>query len=97
MLDDKNVGGVYGLPRIILQWMLGVLLPGAVSCDPAVVEIRTVVRRLFLSLSALRDRGHGPGSVLPGVSSSSASGSMSNPVSSDPCEFWYSSLLPSLR
>ena len=54
--DDKNTGGVYGPPRIIRRWMLGVLLPGAVSCDPVVVEIRTVVRRLFLSLSALRDR-----------------------------------------
>ena len=55
-LEDENAGGVYSPSRIIRRWMLGVLLPGAVSCDPAVVEIRTVVRRLFLSLSALRDR-----------------------------------------
>ena len=56
ILDDENVGGVYGPPRIIRRWTLGVLLPGAVSCDQAVVEIGTVVRRLFLSLSALHDR-----------------------------------------
>ena len=55
-LDDENVGGVYGPPQIIRRWTLGVLLPGAVSCDPAVVEVRTVVRRFFLSLSALHDR-----------------------------------------
>ena len=43
-LDDENVGGVYGPPQIIHQWMLGVLLPGAVTYDAVVVEIRTVVR-----------------------------------------------------
>src|SRR5207237_9029698 len=54
-LDDENVGGMYGPPRIIRRWTLGVLLPGVISCDPAVVAISRVVRRLFIFLFYLRN------------------------------------------
>jgi hypothetical protein len=55
-LDDGNTGGVYDLPGIIRPPAARVRLTSPVSCDPEVVETRTVDTRLFARLSAVRDR-----------------------------------------
>ena len=54
-LDDENIGGLYGPPRNIRRRAPGAPLTIAVSCDPEVVEIPTVVMRLFLGPSSVCD------------------------------------------
>ena len=54
----------------------------AASCDPEVVEIRTVRGRLFPCLSAARDSLRRPDGVPSALSRSSISGSVSGSVSS---------------
>ena len=53
VLDDKNVGGVKALPGIILTRATGVCWTKAVSCDPELVEIGTILSSWFPCLSAV--------------------------------------------
>jgi len=55
-LDDGSTGGVYALPGVIRPRAAGVRLTSAASCEPEVVETRTVDTRLFVCLSAVRDQ-----------------------------------------
>jgi len=55
-LNDRSTGGVYALPGIIYPRAAGVPLTRAASCQPQVLETRTLDTRLFVSLSAVRDR-----------------------------------------
>jgi len=98
-LKDVEVGGVYPVPWIIRRGAAGVCLTGAAPCHPDVVETGTVETRLFACrLSAVRGRRRVPGTVSSsGISFSSACRSVSDSVGSDLREFWYSSLLSSLR
>ena len=55
-LDDRSTGGVYALLGTTRPRAAGVRLTRAASCDPDVVETRTVDTRLFVCPSAVRDR-----------------------------------------
>jgi len=94
-LEDVNVSGVYALPWIIHHGAAGVRLTGAAPCHLVLVETQKVETLLFTwHLSAVRDQPRVPGPMLSsGISLSSASGSVSDLVSSDLSQFWYSSLL----
>ena len=98
-LEDVNIGRVYALPWIIRRGAARVRLCGAGPCDTDVVETRIVETRLFACcLSRVHDPRQVPHAVSSsGISLSSVSGSISDSVWSDLCEFWYSSLLSSLR
>ena len=47
-LDDGNVAGEKALPGVIVTRAAGVLATIAASCEPELVDIRTVLGRLFL-------------------------------------------------
>ena len=51
-LDDGNIGRVKALPGVIVTQAAGDRRTRAASCDPEVVEIRTVRGRLFPCVSA---------------------------------------------
>jgi len=53
-LDDGNVAGDKGLPGVMVTWAAGVRGTIAASCEPELVEIRTVLGRLFLCVSTNR-------------------------------------------
>jgi len=55
-VDDVSTGGVHALQGVIHPRAVGFRLTSAAFCDPEVVETRTVDTRLFVSLSAVRDR-----------------------------------------
>ena len=98
MLDDGNVAGVKPLPGVIVTQAAGVFGTIATSCEPELVEIRTVLGRLVApEVSA----NHGPRRHLDVLSSilprSSISGSVSGSVSLTRCTIRYLSLLWSLR
>ena len=46
-LDDGNVAADKGLPGVMVTWAAGVRRTFAASCEPELVEIRTVLGRLF--------------------------------------------------
>jgi len=54
-LDDEFAGGAYEPLRIIRPQAARVRLTSAASCDPEVVEIRTVDTRLWDYFSPARD------------------------------------------
>jgi len=54
-LNEESTGGVYALPGVIHPQAAGVGITSAASCDPEVVETRTVDTRLFVRSSAVRD------------------------------------------
>jgi len=85
-LDDGNVAGHKGLPGGMVTGAAGVRGTIAASCEPELVEIRTVLGRLFPCVSS----NHGPRRRL-GVFSSAPprfapSGSVSSSLSSPGCE-----------
>jgi len=81
-LDDGNVAGDKGLPGVMVTRAVGVSGTIAASCEPELVEIRTVLGRLFPYVSTNR----GPRRRLGVVSSAplrfALSGSVSGSVSS---------------
>jgi len=85
-LDDGNVAGDKSLPGVMVTRAAGVRGTLAASCQPELVEIRTVLRRLFLCVSTNR----GPRCRLGIVSSRPPrfvpSGLVSGSVSSPGCD-----------
>ena len=79
-LEEVNIGGMRSLPWIIRRGAAAVRLTGAAPCHPQLVETRRVGTRLFACcLSAVHEHRGVPAAVsLSGISSSSASGSVSN-------------------
>ena len=53
-LDDGNVAGNQGLPGVMVTRAAGVRGTIAASCEPELVEIRTVLGRMFPCLSTNR-------------------------------------------
>ena len=85
-LDDGNVAGDKGLPGVMVTRAAGVRGTIAASCEPELVEIHTVLGRLFPCVST----NLGPRRRLDVVSSApprfAPSGSVSGSVSSPGCD-----------
>jgi len=85
-LDDGNVAGDKGLPGVMVTQAGGVCETIATSCEPELVEIRTVLGRLFPCVST----NHGPRRRLGVVSSTpprlAPSGSVFSSVWSPGCD-----------
>jgi len=85
-LNDGNVAADKGLLGVMVTRATGVIGTIAASCEPELVEICTVLRRLFLCVST----NHGPRRRLGVVSSApprfAPSGSVSGSVSSAGCD-----------
>jgi len=54
-LDDGSTGAVYALPAVIRPGAAGVRLTSAASCDPEVVDTRTVDTLLFVCSAFVHD------------------------------------------
>jgi len=85
-LDDGNVAGDKGLPGVMVTRAAGVCATIAASCEPELVEIRTVLGQLFPCVYTNR----GPRRPLGVVSSApprfAPSGSVSGSASSPGCD-----------
>jgi len=84
-LDDGNVAGDKGLPGVMVTQAAGVRGTIAASCEPELVEIRTVLRRLFLCVSTNRGPPRRLGVVSSGQPRFVPSGLVSGSVSSPGC------------
>jgi len=96
-LDDGNVAGDKALPGVMVTRAARVSGTIAASCEPELVEIRTVHGRLFPCISTDRGPRRRLGIVSSTQTMFSPSGSVSGSASSPGCDIWYSSLQLWLR
>jgi len=85
-LDDGNVAGDKGITGVMVTRAAGVPGTIAASCEPELVEIRTVLGQLFPCVSTNRGPRRRLGVVSSAPQRFAASGSVSSSVSSPRCD-----------
>jgi len=85
-LDDGNVAGDNGLPRVMVTQAAGIGGTIAGSCEPQLVAIRIVLGQLFPCVSTNRGLRRGRGVISSGPPRCAPSGSVSSSVSSPGCD-----------